>query len=315
MFSLIVPVYRNEASIPDLLEVLGHLNHEMSAAFEAVFVDDGSPDRSLEILRDRLAVAPFRSQLLSLSRNFGSFAAVRAGLEHGRGAYFGIMAADCQEPPELILTFRELLLSGQCDLVVGSREGRADPMMVRVSSGIFWKLYRHFAQAEIPAGGVDVFACTRSFRDHLLRMGERNSTLVGLALWLGFRREEVLYRRQPRKHGRGAWSLGRKVRYLLDSMFAFSDLPIRLLSLAGLLGLVLSVTLALFVLAARVAGTIPVPGYTPTIIAIMFFGGLNSLGLGIIGEYVWRTFENTKNRPGYLVSWKADFGGKQNRAH
>lgn len=307
MLSLVVPVYRNEASIPDLLAAMEELNRKSGGDLEVVFVVDGSPDGSLHLLREALPRAGFASQLLSLSRNFGSFAAIRAGLAAGKGDVFAVMAADLQEPPELALKFRDLLASGEYDVSVGCRERRSDPFGQRLFSGIFWSLYRTLVQREVPAGGVDVFGCTRRFRDEILALGESNSTLVGLIFWLGFRRAEVKYARLPRQHGKSAWSFRRKLRYLLDSAFAFSDLPIRLLSFVGLLGILLSTVFGIVVLIARTAGEIPVPGYAATVLAVMFFGGLNSLGIGIIGEYLWRTFENTKRRPGYVVFSHAEF--------
>ena len=302
IFSLIVPVYRNEDSIPELLETLEQFDREMAGEFEAVLVVDGSPDRSLEVLAGALPRAGFHSQLLALSRNFGSFAAITAGLAHAPGELFGVMAADLQEPPELILQFRERLLTGKYDVVVGTRTGRGDALGQRLASAIFWSLYRSLVQREIPRGGVDMFACNREFRDHLLALREHNTTLVGLLFWMGFRRGEVQYDRRPRKHGRSAWSFSRRLRYLLDSAFAFSDLPVRLLSGLGIAGITLSVVLASVVLFAKLTGGIPVPGYAATVVTVMFFGGLNSLGLGILGEYLWRTFENTKGRPSYIVA-------------
>ena len=222
MFSLVVPVYRNEDSIPDLLQALEQLDRNMAGELEAVFVVDGSPDRSLELLARALPTVPFRCQLLAFSRNFGAFAATSAGLAHARGELFGVMAADLQEPPELILNFREHLLADEYDIVVGTRAARSDPLGQRMASAIFWGLYRFLVQREIPHGGVDVFACNRIVRDHLLRLHESNTTLVGLLFWLGFRRGEVAYARRPRRHGRSAWSFWRRVRYLLDSTFAFS---------------------------------------------------------------------------------------------
>jgi len=313
MLSLVVPVYRNEASIPDLLGAVEELDRRLNGEFEAVFVVDGSPDRSLDLLTERLPLAPFKSQLLVLSRNFGSFAAIRSGLAAGRGDLFAVMAADLQEPLELVLSFREALGSGRYDVAVGCRESRADTFGSRLFSAVFWGLYRAVVQREVPRGGVDVFACTRRFRDEILALEESNSTLVGLIFWLGFRRAEIRYTRRPRKHGASAWSFRRKVRYLLDSCFAFSDLPIRLLSLAGIAGMLLSVVFGLVVLAARLGGRIEVPGYAATVLAVMFFGGLNSLGLGILGEYLWRTFENTKRRPGYVVFSRSEFPGGEAR--
>jgi glycosyltransferase involved in cell wall biosynthesis len=310
MLSLVIPVYRNEGSIPDLVTAVEELNHGLGGAFEAIFVVDGSPDSSLELLQKMLPGAGFQSQLLSLSRNFGAFAAVRAGLAAGGGDIFAVMAADLQEPPELVLAFREALDSGEYDVAVGCRDSRADPIGDRFFSAAFWGLYRMLIQREVPRGGVDVFGCTLRFRDHILSLGESNTTLVGLILWLGFRRTEIRYKRQPRKHGRSAWSFKRKFRYLLDSCFAFSDLPIRLLSLAGLAGIVLSIAAGTVVLAARITGQIQVPGYAATVLTVMFFGGLNALGIGILGEYLWRTFENTKGRPGYVVFSRSEFGGR-----
>ncbi len=301
MLSLVVPVYRNEGSIPDLVAALAGLSEAMGDDFEAVLVVDGSPDRSLDRLAEALPKAAFRSQLVALSRNFGSFAAIRAGLAAARGDLFAVMAADLQEPPELVLAFRDKLLAGECDVVVGTRAGRKEPFGKRASSALFWWFYRRLVQRDVPRGGVDVFACTREFRDHLLALHESNTTLVGLIFWLGFRRAEVAYARQPRRHGRSAWSVARRTRYLLDSAFAFSDLPVKVLTAIGVLGMTLSVVLALVVVYAKVTGHIPVPGYAATVLAVMFFGGLNSLGLGLLGEYIWRTFENTKARPGYLI--------------
>ncbi len=311
-FSLVMPVYRNEGSLPELMEALEELDRAMAGDLEAIFVVDGSPDRCLELLHNYLPGASFASQLLVLSRNFGSFAAILAGLERGTGEHFGVMAADLQEPPELVLRFRQKLLGGEVDLVVGRRISRSDSWGIRMTSAIFWGLYRSLVQREIPKGGVDVFACTAAVRDHLVALRELNSTLVGLVFWLGFRREEIPYSRRPRRHGASAWTLARRVRYLLDSVFAFSDLPVRLLSLAGLVGMISALILGGVVLTSKLIGGIAVPGYTATILTVVFFGGLNAFGLGLIGEYLWRTFENTKARPRFIVArqWSyPDAGG------
>jgi glycosyltransferase involved in cell wall biosynthesis len=307
MFSLVIPVYKNEGAIPELLACLEELNRGMDGELEAVFVVDGSPDRSLDALTRLLPAAGFASQLILLSRNFGSFPAIVAGLKHGSGAHFAVMAADLQDPPELILGFREKLLEGGADIVIGRRIERGDPLGMRISSAIFWGLYRWLVQRELPKGGVDVFACSRPVRDQLLRLRELNSTLVGLVFWVGFRRAEIPYARRERRHGASSWSVARRTRYLLDSIFAFSDLPVRLLSLVGMVGMVLAVALGVVVLTSKLVGGIAVPGYAATILTVVFFGGLNALGLGLIGEYLWRTFENTKSRPMFIVTQRWRF--------
>lgn len=311
MFSVVIPVYNNEESIHELVACLDELNRNMDGDLEAVFVVDGSPDRSLELLAEELPVAGFDSQLLALSRNFGAFPAILAGLEHARGPHFAVMAADLQEPPELMLQFRQTLLDGRFDVVVGRRSAREDPLAQRISSAIFWGLYRALVQKEIPRGGVDVFACNRPVRDRLVALRELNSTLVGLIFWIGFRRTEIPYARRHRRHGGSGWSFGKRTRYLLDSVFAFSDLPIRMLSLLGILGMGLAGVLGLVVIVSKLIGGIAVPGYAATILTVVFFGGLNAFALGLVGEYLWRTFENTKSRPPFIVArrWRFPDGG------
>jgi len=310
-YSLVVPVYRNEASIAELIAAIRRLDDALGHALEAVFVVDGSPDHSYEALDAALPASGLTAQLIALSRNFGSFSAVREGLAAARGDYMAMMAADLQEPEQLILDFFRALENEPVDVALGVRAGRSDPTMARIASTAFWWLYRRFVQPEIPRGGIDVFACNRAFRDHLLQLQESNTSLVGQIVWLGFRRKLIAYRRLPRRHGTSAWSFARKVKYLLDSMFAFSDLPIRALTWAGVAGLAISITLAFVVLVARLTGAIDVPGYAATVLTIIFFAALNSFGLGIIGSYTWRAYENTKARPHAIVLCAKRFGERE----
>jgi polyisoprenyl-phosphate glycosyltransferase len=308
-YSLIVPVFRNEASLPEMLKALETLSSTLAHRMEAVFVVDGSPDRSEAFLEQHLAACSFPSQLVTHSRNFGSFVAIRTGLQEAQGDYFAVLSADLQEPPELIGQFFSQLETSEIDIAIGTRDSRQDPFFSRLSSTIFWSLYRWLVQPEIPKGGVDVFGCNRKVRDHLLRFQESNTSLVGLLFWMGFRRRCFAYARQPRRHGKSAWSFRRKLRYLLDSIFAFSDLPIHLMTVFGIAGMAVSALMGVVILIARLHHHISVPGYSATVLTIMFFGGLNSCGLGIIGSYLWRTFENTKQRPGALVMRRQKHAG------
>ncbi|MGF6329463.1 glycosyltransferase involved in cell wall biosynthesis [Pseudomonas sp. BS3782 TE3695] len=297
MLTLVIPVYKNEGSLPDLLIAIDGLNSKLAGNFEAVFVIDGSPDRCYEILRDQLPKQRFESQLVLLSRNFGSFAAIRVGLETGRGERFAVMAADLQEPPELVLEMNTQLLTEQYDVVLGVREARDDPFMSRIASKTFWNLYRRYIVPEIPEGGVDVFGCNKAFRDTLLTLDERHSSLIAQIFWLGFRRKTISYSRLKREHGTSAWTFSKKVNYMMDSIFAFTDLPIRLLTRLGGVTTVLAAGFGIAVTIARLLGLITVSGYAMTINVIVFLGAANLLGLGIVGSYAWRTYENTKARP------------------
>ena len=308
MISLVIPVYKNSGNIPSLLEALEQLSASLAGGLEVVFVVDGSPDDSYLQLASRLPERGLRSQLLLLSRNFGSFSAIRAGLEAARGDRFAVMAADLQEPPELILEFDRLLAANEADVTVGQRIGRSDPLLSRLASDVFWGLYRRFIQPDVPEGGIDIFGCRRNVRDQLLKLNENHSSLVGLLLWVGYRRALVPYERRAREIGRSAWTLQKKLRYLSDSVYSFSDLPIRMLSRIGVLGLFVSLGFSLVVLASKLVGGIPVPGYAATVLTVVFFGALNCFGLGIIGNYVFRTFENTKFRPNYIVAARDSFG-------
>ena len=297
MLSLVIPVYRNEASLPELLGALEGLHQAFSGQLEVVFVVDGSPDRCHELLRERLPATGLTATLVLLTRNFGAFAAVRMGLQQARGDTFAVMAADLQEPPELVLRMQAVLAEGQADVVVAERSGRHDPFWQRWQAALFWSLYRRYVVPEMPPGGVDIFACNRAFRDALLDLGESRSSLIAQIFWLGFRRAGVPYERQPRRHGQSAWTWRKKLAYLADSVFAFTDLPVRLLTRVGALGLLVAAVLGVVVLFGKLSGLIGVPGYAMTLIAILFFGALNLLSLGIVGTYAWRAYENTKQRP------------------
>lgn len=306
--SLVVPVYGNEASIPALLEAVRGIAARVDGGFEAVFVVDGSPDRSHARLRDALPDAGFPARLVALTRNFGAFQAIRAGLECAGGAAIAVMAADLQEPPELILDLHRAVRDGGHDVAFGVREARTDPLGSRIASRLFWALYRRLVLPDVPPGGVDIFAMDAAFRDRLLLLRESHSSLLAQLFWLGGRRAFVGYRRRAREHGRSAWTLRKKLRYVSDSVFAFTDLPVRLLFWFGLLALAVAVTLGAITLVAKLTGALDVPGYAGTLLTILFFGALNALGLGVVGTYAWRAYENTKQRPLSLVQSEERFG-------
>ena len=309
MLSLIIPVYGNEGSLPDLLAAVTRLHDALEGDFESVFVVDASPDNCYVLLRQQLPQQAFRSQLVLLSRNFGSFAAIRMGLQFAKGQRFAVMAADLQEPPELVLQMNAILQRNEADVVVGSREGRSDPLASRLMSGAFWWLYRKYVMAEIPPGGVDMFGCNKDFRDTLLTLDEQHSSLIGQLFWVGYRRSIVSYTRLERQHGKSGWTFRKKWKYLMDSVFSFTDLPIKILIRIGAIGTLFVSGLGFIVLLARLNGLINVPGYAITILTIALLGSMNLLGLGIVGVYAWRTYENSKHRPNAIYRQSHVFEG------
>jgi polyisoprenyl-phosphate glycosyltransferase len=301
MDSLIIPVYKNVENIPDLIEALSGLNTRVGEPMEVVFVVDGSPDRSEEVLREQLPIASFPSQLICHSRNFGSFAAVRTGLAHARGDRLAVMAADLQEPTSLILEFFQILRDEPYDVCVGTRVNRDDPIKTRLSSQGFWFLFRLLVMPSVPPGGIDVFACTRNVAKILTELGESHSSLVAQIIWIGFRRKEVPYSRLARRAGRSSWTLKRRIGYMLDSVFSFTDRPLQLISLLGTIGMLFSLVYGTLVVVARLNGWIKEAGYAALAVLILFSMFFNLFSLGIVGQYVWRTFENSKGRPLAIV--------------
>ena len=307
MLSIVIPVFRNEKNIDRLVQELERIAGLSPEKIEVVLVVDGSPDRSRELLARALPSASFSSVLVSLSRNFGAFNAVRCGLEAASGDYIAAIAADLQEPADLALQFLDILKRDEADIVFAKRSSRDDPWFDELSSRAFWALYRRWVLPELPEGGVNAVGCTKMVRDRLLQLREPTTNLIALFFWLGFRRAYVPYDRERRREGRSAWTLAKKLRYGFDSLFSFTDVPIRLLLLLGMVGTITAVVFAVLLLTASLTGRITVPGYAPTVLIVTFFGSITSLGLGILGQYVWLILQTTRGRPAYVIDHTESF--------
>jgi polyisoprenyl-phosphate glycosyltransferase len=296
--SLVVPVYKNAESVCELVDAVGYIADRIVGELEVIFVLDGTPDNSQELLVEQLSASRTRARMVEHSRNFGAFAAIRTGMSLAGGRYIAVMAADLQEPPELIIEFFRILAGEGADVVAGMRASRKD--RGGAIATLYWRLYRRFVLGDIPPGGVDVFACTDAVRDVVCSLEDVHTSLVAQLFWVGFRREMVAYDRIPRSRKSG-WTLRLKFRYLSDSVFAFTDLPVRIIWMVGVLGMTLGLVVGSVILVARIVGAITVPGYAATVLILLLFLSLNSLGLGIIGSYVWRAYESIKRRPGAIV--------------
>jgi polyisoprenyl-phosphate glycosyltransferase len=301
LYSVVIPVYKNAASLPEVIRSLEWLQENIDVDVEAVFVVDGSPDDSAMLLRQLLPAAKVQSQLLCHARNFGAFAAIRTGFLAARGNWVAAMAADLQEPITLVAQFYLELREGAADVAVGTRTSRDDPALSRLLSTIYWRTYRRMVQPQMPPGGVDVFACTAQVAEKFHHLSESHSSLIGQLYWLGYRRVEVPYERAARQHGVSAWTFRKKLRYLLDSVFSFTNLPISVILGVGLVGTLMATVGALVVFVAWLLGRIPVPGYTALMLVLLLSTGSILSALGVVGTYVWRAYENTKNRPGSVV--------------
>jgi dolichol-phosphate mannosyltransferase len=300
--SIVVPVYHNASSLRELLARFQALAAaKPQDGFEFVFVDDGSRDDSYSVLLE-LARSEPRLRIIKLSRNFGSNPAILAGLMHARGEAIAAIAADLQDPPELIGDMLEKWRLGK-KVVLAARSTRDDPGLTSHLADLFYWLFRRFAIRTMPRRGFDFFLIDRRVADLIKGIQESNAYLMGLILWLGFDPEVIHYARQKRedRHGRSMWTFTKRIKYFIDSFVAFSYIPIRLASLLGVCLSLLGLVAVIEVLATRIFFNIPVQGWTSLIIVLLVVSGAQLLMTGILGEYLWRTLEETRRRPRYVV--------------
>jgi dolichol-phosphate mannosyltransferase len=275
--SIVIPVYQNEENIPDLLAALARC--APGPEFEVVFVDDGSRDASWRLLEAHAVHEP-RVRLVKLSRNFGSFTACLAGLTHARGDAAIIMSADLQDPPELIPTLVARWREGH-EVVLAVREERDEPLLQRVFAGFYYRVMRRWAFPDLPAGGFDFVLMDRKVIDAIVSMQEKNTSLMGLVLWTGFRRASVPYTRRAREKGRSMWTFRKKLKYAIDSLVSFSYFPIRVAQLLGVLFAFAGFVYAVVVAVLQLTGNIPVAGWSALTVIVLVLGGLQLLMLGV----------------------------------
>lgn len=299
--SIVIPVFQNELNIAPTYQALKS-EFEKAALFdfEIVFVNDGSTDNSWEELLKVYNADPERITLINFLRNFGQVPALLAGFSNATGDCVIAMSADLQDPPAVILEMIEEWDRGH-KLVVATRESRDDGYLNKLTSQLFYRLMRKFALPNMPVGGYDFFLMDRDVVDLLLQMDERNLFLQGQILWLGHRPKLILYERRKRELGKSQWSLSRKIKYFIDGFVAYSFFPIRLVSVLGIavffLGIILSVIIAIQTV---LFGTKSV-GWSSLMVALLTLNGLQMMMIGVMGEYLWRNFDETRKRPLYLI--------------
>lgn len=297
---VVVPVYHNAPSLDELHRRLVRLEESGDVTIEIVYVDDGSRDDSYQRLL-ALVEDDRRARVVRLSRNFGSFTAIRAGLDHvGPADCVAVISADLQDPPERLVAMLDEWRAG-AQVVLATRNRRADGWATRLSAALYYRLLRRLALPEMPPGGFDFLLIDRQVAGVLRQFREHDTSLMGLVLWLGFRRVCLPYDRLARPHGRSMWSLARKLTYCVDSFVAFTATPLRFVSALGIGVSLSSFAWCAFVVFQALVSGAPVQGWSSLMAAICFLGGVQLLGLGIVGEYLWRSLEETRDRPLYVV--------------
>lgn len=299
--SVVVPVYWNEQSLAplfaELLQIEAHLR-DRGHALELIFVDDGSGDESL---RELLKIKQKRpeTKVIKLTRNFGAIHASKTGFHFVTGDCFMILAADLQDPPELIMEMVEHWEKG-CKFVMCARLGRHDPLTTRLFSSLYYLLLRLFVVKGYPKEGFDLALMDRALLPYLQNSSKNINTPL-FAYWLGFKPEMIHYKRRVRQFGKSRWSFGKKLKFFLDSLLGFSIVPIRLISLLGVVVSSMSFLYGAWILVVTILGARIVPGFVTIVVLIAFLLGLVIIMLGIIGEYLWRIFDETNKRPEAVI--------------
>lgn len=312
--SIIVPVYYNQDNLlplyADLKEkVFDKLKENTNTEYELIMVDDGSKDNSYRVMQD-LAKIDSNIKIIHLSRNYGEHAAILAGLSQCTGDCAVRKAADLQEPSEMILDMMKKYDEGY-KVVLATRADREEPIMQKAFSNLYAFLMRKLALHNMPKGGFDSFLIDRQVIDFLVKMQESNTSLMSQILWAGFETATVPYVRKKREIGKSRWTLSKKIKLVYDSLISFSYFPIKMITNVGFLSFFVSVILLIIIIHRKFVGKIDVEGYTSLIMVMLMAFGIIMLSIGIIGEYLWRTYDAARNRPPYIIE-KVEKGEKSN---
>ncbi|MEG0019572.1 MAG: glycosyltransferase family 2 protein [Oscillospiraceae bacterium] len=298
--SIVIPVYYNQDNLlPLYTDIKKKIVATPEFSYEIVMVDDGSKDDSWAVMQE-LAAGDENVRTIKLSRNFGSHAAILCGLASCTGDCAVIKAADLQEPTEIILDMYSSWQRGN-NVVLAVRKGREDKSFF--SSAYYW-ITRKFALENMPKGGFDVFLIDRKVIEVLEKLDEKNSAITGQILWSGFKTDQIYYTRKQREIGKSRWTLKKKVKLVADTLFGFSNLPIAAVTAVGVMSCAGSSVWAVYVLIGKIMGDIPIQGFTTLFIFQLFSFGIIMLTLGILGGYIWRSFDASRNRPVYIIEEK-----------
>lgn len=299
--SFVIPVFRNEGSIVPTYDALRALAEKLSIGYEFVFVNDGSDDGSLAQLI-QLHEADARVKVISFSRNFGQVSGIVAGMREATGDAAVVMSADLQEPIALIEEMIAKWKAGN-EIVVCHRMDREDGFIANNTSRIFYRMIK-YANPKMPDGGFDFVLMGRKAIVAFNAIDERNRFFQGDVLWLGFDTAFIPYQRLKRTIGKSQWTFSKKLKYFIDGLLNTSYIPIRLISLLGMCFSIIGFLYALVIAYNRIINNTPFVGWAPIMITLLIIGGLIMLMLGIIGEYVWRTYDETRKRPLYIIKDK-----------
>jgi glycosyltransferase involved in cell wall biosynthesis len=299
--SLVIPVYYNEGSLLPLFAELQRVEqrlNEQQLALQLIFVDDGSGDESLQRLLLIKQQRP-ETKVIKLARNFGAVSATKTGLSFITGDCFMLLAADLQDPPDIILEMAQHWVNGS-PYIIAVRRTREDPFLTRLYAGVYYRILRKLVVPQYPLKGFDMFMLDAKALPYM-RDSSKNMNPSLLSYWLGFKPVVLEYDRRERDHGKSRWSFSKRVKFLLDSLLGFSVLPLRMISLVGFFVSLISFAYGTVVTINSLVGNRDVAGFPTLVALITFLLGLIIIMLGLIGEYLWRIFEQLNHRPEAVI--------------
>lgn len=297
--SVVVPIYNEEENLSELERRLRESLEAITTSWEVIFVNDGSEDGSLALMKAIRARDP-RFKRIDFSRNFGHQTAVSAGIDHAQGGAVVVMDGDLQDPPEVIEQLVSRWRDG-FDVVYAVRTDRKESLPKRAAYAAFYRILHAISDTEMPLDSGDFALMDRRVVDHLVALPERNRYIRGLRAWLGFRQTGLTYARDARHAGGTKQTLRRLFKQAFDGIVAFSDAPLRVVRQAGLVITGVSVLLGGWTLAKRLFGYEVVPGFATLALLVLFFGGVQLVTVGLLGEYIARIYTEVKGRPRYVI--------------
>lgn len=303
LLSIVVPVFNEEESISETIRRLHKLRTDLAQEVdvEFLFIDDGSKDRSLSLLRQE-AENNRCVKVISFSRNFGHQIAITAGIDKAQGDFVAVIDADLQDPPELIADMYRMALTGM-DVVYGKRRSRAgETMFKKATAAVFYRLLNYMTETDIPADTGDFRLMSRKVVDSFKQMRERHRFVRGMVPWLGFKSASLEYDRTERFAGETKYPLRKMLAFATNAILSFSSKPLTLAIRLGVVTICLGVAGGFYMLYLKLFTTTPVPGVTAILLSIVMFSGVQIFLIGVVGEYIARIFEEIKGRPLYLVS-------------
>ena len=301
--SIVIPVFCNELNVEPTFNKINEvvIKKNPHLKFEIIFVDDGSYDNSLAKLVELKNRNEGLIKIIKFTRNFGQVNAIYAGYSKAKGKCIVNISADLQDSPELINEMFKYHYEENYPIVICTRSDREESFARRTTSKMFYAAMRKLSFSNMPAGGFDFLLIDQKVKSLLLSNMEANAFWQGQILWTGYRVKFIPYTRQKRELGESKWTFSKKLKYLIDGVLGYSFLPIRLMSILGLLISLSGFIYSIFIVIAKFTGNVPFQGWAPLMILVLLLSGFQMLMLGVIGEYLWRTLDEVRRRQAYVI--------------